>query len=78
MGAVTDDDEAFAGTRLFELRKSAGVTQAGLAGLMRARRFRWHPTTVQRVENGARAVRLREAEALAEIFAVPLDSFRAA
>jgi hypothetical protein len=41
---------------------------------MEARGFRWHATTVARTESGERPVKLDEAAALADIFAVPLDS----
>lgn len=72
------DGEDPGGAWLTGLRKSSRLSQVGLAGIMRRRGFRWHPTTVQRVEAGARPVRLEEAEALADIFRVPLADLRVA
>jgi hypothetical protein len=54
------------------------MSQEGLAALMRERGFPWYQTTVVRVEHDGRPVTLDEAAELSEVFAVSLDSFRAA
>jgi len=55
-----------------ELRTSADMAQAALAEEMARRGFRWHQTTVARIEAGTQELDISEATAIAEIFAVPL------
>jgi transcriptional regulator with XRE-family HTH domain len=64
-----------AGDRMRELRARRRMTQAALAREMSRRGFRWHQTTVARIEGGSQLLALIEAAALAEVFAVPLDVF---
>jgi transcriptional regulator with XRE-family HTH domain len=65
----------FLGARLRELRRKARMSQAFLAGGMTDRGYRWYGTTVHRIETGRQAATFEEVRVLAEIFAVPLDSF---
>lgn len=51
-----------------QLREWKGWTQTELAREMKGRGFPFHQQTIQRIEDGARAVRLDEAFAFAEIF----------
>jgi transcriptional regulator with XRE-family HTH domain len=67
-----------AGARMRELRTAADMAQAALAEEMARRGFRWHQTTVTRIEAGTQELDLTEATAIAEIFAVPLGSLASA
>jgi hypothetical protein len=49
-------------------------TQQAVADAMRRRDFRWSQATVWAVESGERPLRASEAEALARVLDVPLDS----
>lgn len=66
-----------AGSRMRELRLGADMAQAALAEAMSRRGFRWHQTTVARIEAGTQQLDFGEASAIAGIFAVPLDSLAA-
>lgn len=66
------------GARVRELRTGADMAQAALAAEMARRGFRWHQTTVTRIEAGARHLAIEEAAAIADIFAVPIGSLAAA
>ena len=57
-----------------ELRLGASMAQAALAAAMADREFRWHQTTVARIEAGTQHLSIEEAAALAEIFGVELGS----
>jgi len=55
-------------------REAIGVPQGVVAGIMFSYGFRtWRQTTLAKVEAGERAVKLDEAFALAEIYAISLD-----
>lgn len=70
---MPDEHEAFS-SPLRGLRLGADMTQTQLAAAMRERGFRWHQTTVTRVEAGRQHLTLEEAAALAELFAVDLGA----
>jgi ribosome-binding protein aMBF1 (putative translation factor) len=63
------------GARVRELRTGAERSQAWLARQMQDQGFPWYQATVHRIEAGERAALFKEAEALAQIFEVPLSSF---
>ena len=63
------------GDRVRELRTRSERSQAWLARQMHERGFRWHQPTVHRVEAGEQEATFKEAVALADIFAVPVESF---
>lgn len=48
------------------------MSQEQVAGAMAARGYSWHQATVYKVENGGRQIQLSEADALAQVFKVPL------
>lgn len=58
-------------------RASQGITQGVLAAKMAEKGFAWHQATVYKIENGSRQVQLGEAQAVAEILAVPLEQLTA-
>jgi transcriptional regulator with XRE-family HTH domain len=70
---MPDEHEKFS-SPLRGLRLEADMTQTSLAAAMQGRGFRWHQTTVTRVEAGRQRLTLQEAAALAELFGVPIDA----
>lgn len=66
-GVTTSLDSNFA-ENLRRVREEAGLSQTSLAERMAASGFRFHQTTVARIEAGKRQVTLGEADALASIF----------
>lgn len=60
-------------TQLKRRREGLGWTQTDLARKLKVRGLPFHQQTVQRVENGERAIRLDEAHVIAELFSVPLE-----
>ncbi|MCJ0980409.1 helix-turn-helix domain-containing protein [Rhodococcus sp. ARC_M12] len=58
-------------------RASQGITQGALAAKMAEKGFAWHQATVYKIENGTRQVQLGEAQAVAEILALPLEQLTA-
>lgn len=79
--AAVSPDQRMRASRVFgaqvrELRTGAGQSQAWLARRMQGQGLRWHQATVHRIEAGRQAALLKEAEALALVFAVPLSSFQ--
>jgi transcriptional regulator with XRE-family HTH domain len=74
---MPDEHEAFS-SPLRGLRVGADMTQTQLAAAMHDRGFRWHQTTVTRVEAGRQHLTLEEAAALAELFGVPISALAAA
>jgi transcriptional regulator with XRE-family HTH domain len=73
---MPDEHEAFS-SPLRGLRLGADMTQTSLAAAMRERGFRWHQTTVTRVEAGRQHLTIEEAAALAGLFGVGLDALTA-
>jgi transcriptional regulator with XRE-family HTH domain len=57
-----------------DLRTAADMTQTALAEAMQGRGFRWHQTTVHRIESGQQTLDIAEAAAIADLFAVPLGT----
>ncbi len=65
--------EEHLGRQLRRLRAARGLSQAAVANSMTELGHGWHQTTVAKIENGARPVRLNEAADLASMFLVSLD-----
>jgi transcriptional regulator with XRE-family HTH domain len=59
------------------LREGSGVSQAKVASEMRVRGWRWHQTTVGRVESGSQPLEVGEAFDLAEVLGVTLERLMA-
>lgn len=74
---MPDEHEVFS-SPLRGLRRGADMTQASLAVAMRERGFRWHQTTVARVEGGRRHLTIEEGTVLAELFGVAIAALTAA
>lgn len=70
--AVTTAEAAFA-MNLRTARSAKGLTQAELADAMVVAGFRWHPTTVYKVENGERQIQLGEALALGRLLGLAVE-----
>lgn len=66
-------DEAFA-VNLRQAREDAGLSQEAVAQEMRERGFRFHQTTVNKIETGERKVPVGEATELAAVLGIPLDT----
>jgi transcriptional regulator with XRE-family HTH domain len=69
------DTETTLGVRIRELRRSAGWTQADLAGLVNKHAglsLSWRQTTVSEAETAHRPIRVNDAAALAVVFGIPL------
>ncbi|MGI5162735.1 hypothetical protein ACQEU3_47015 [Spirillospora sp. CA-253888] len=60
--------------RLTARRTELGIAQRRLAERMVGAGFDWHHSTVARTEHGERHLRLDEAQALAQILAMPLTT----
>jgi hypothetical protein len=73
---MPDEHEAFS-SPLRGLRLGADMTQVSLAAAMRERGFRWHQTTVARVEAGRQPLTMAEGAALADLFGVGLGALTA-
>lgn len=58
---------------LRKARNELGIGQQELADMVAEEGLRWHQTTVQRIESGARPVKLAEAVVVAECLGVPLQ-----
>lgn len=67
------DFDVALGAHVKVIRAAAGLTQAEIGRQVRAAGHRWHQTTVDRVESGARPVRASEVSALASALNVSLD-----
>ncbi|HWU46828.1 MAG TPA: helix-turn-helix transcriptional regulator, partial [Humibacter sp.] len=69
------EDQMFA-DRVKELRQKLGLTQDGLATLLREKHGLKgaSQTTISRIESGARAPRLREARAIAQAFDTTIEA----
>jgi transcriptional regulator with XRE-family HTH domain len=66
------------GKRLKGLRENTGMTQAEVVDRLRAEGVRYmNASTLSRIESGARAVRLSEAEAFSRIYRFPLSMLTA-
>lgn len=50
-----------------------GLSQADVSLVLLGHGIDWHQTTVAKVEKGERQVKLDEAYALADVYAIPLD-----
>jgi transcriptional regulator with XRE-family HTH domain len=63
------------GKRLKSLRERAGWTQPALAELINRVRpeWRWHQTTIAKIEAGSRSLKLEDLLAYAEVFGLTLD-----
>lgn len=76
-----NDTEAAAqqvGRQVYEARKAAKLSQAGLVEAIRAAGIEgWHQTTLSRVEAGKRPVSIDEAIAIADILETDLGLFYA-
>jgi transcriptional regulator with XRE-family HTH domain len=73
---VNADERAFAAV-VRRARERTGWPQGRIAEAMNAQGWRWHQSTVARVESGKQAARLGEAVALAEILGIDLSDFLA-
>lgn len=71
-GPSPDEDELFA-RNLRHQREERGWSQAEMVRRLREVGVRqFHPTTLSRIENGDRSVRLAEASLIARVFGLPL------
>ncbi|TAM68154.1 MAG: XRE family transcriptional regulator [Microbacteriaceae bacterium] len=71
---TTSEQDARYGSRLKQLREDAGLTQTDVVRKMRQRGIEYmNASTLSRIENGSRAIRLTEARALARIFRVSIE-----
>lgn len=73
---MPDEHEAFS-SPLRGLRLGADMTQVSLAEAMQERGFRWHQTTVARLEAGRQRLTMQEGATLAELFGVDLGALTA-
>jgi transcriptional regulator with XRE-family HTH domain len=71
MGRPPVASEQAVAQRFRELRLGAGWSQAEVAARMVTAGWRWHQSTVGRIEGGSQALRIGELLDLAEIFGVP-------
>lgn len=60
------------GEALRHVRREMGWSQEAVAEAMRSRGFDFHQTSVSKTETAERSVRLAEADALADVFGIPL------
>lgn len=67
---MAESDERIGGN---VARLRGAMSQADLADKLRERGLRWSQTTVWEVEKGRRALKLAEAEEVADVFGVPLE-----
>lgn len=65
--------EAVFARRMRQVREAAKMSQTRLAELLAERGIKIDPTSITRIEKGARGVRLEEAVAIAEALGVPLE-----
>jgi transcriptional regulator with XRE-family HTH domain len=73
MGREKWANERF-GERVKALRDDQGWSQAEMAKMLSDKGVPMHPTTVAKIEAGDRSVRINEAEGIADLFEVSLDS----
>ncbi|KZM68095.1 helix-turn-helix domain-containing protein [Nocardia terpenica] len=73
MSRAPSDTEQLFVVNFRAARKALKLPQAQVAVRMRQRGYRWSESTVSRIEHGHHRPQLREAAALAEIVAIPLD-----
>lgn len=71
---TTPDLDLLFALNMKAMREHRGIGQGRFAELMAERGYSWHQSTIPKVETGARAIRVGEAAAVADILDVPIEA----